>query len=89
MPLFGFLFMFNNLPTPTVQWQSASPLPFLVIVHHLLSTGEESAWLWKPRPVFTVGTDSPDDCRNAEDDETHDCGVCFPIGRLRIPSSSW
>lgn len=53
----------------------------------LLSAGIEPARLWHLVPVFTFCTEVPYECCDAEDGETKDGCVGFPVRRLSVPAT--
>lgn len=53
----------------------------------VLSAREEATLLGHFIAVLAVRADHPGHADYAAYDEAHDGGVCFPVGRLRIPTS--
>ena len=54
-----------------------------------LSARVESARFWESVAVLMFGAISKGEKCEGEDDGANDSSVCFPIRRLRVPSTSW
>ena len=68
---------------------SSSSPQLVVDMAFVLSAREESTLLGHLIAVLSVCADHPGHSDDAAENETHGCGVPFPVGGSRVPTSGW